>query len=212
MIKAIIFDFDGVLVDSVNIKTEAFADLYREYGDDIVNKAVEHHLINGGISRYKKIEYYHREFLGISLSEEELEKLAVRFSSIVKDKVIKAPYIDGAEEFLNENFKKYKMFVCSGTPETEIKEIITGRGMDEYFKIVYGSPETKANIINYILLQNSFNKNEVVFLGDSINDYDAAVSADVPFIGVTKQENTFPGNVNVIPDLNGLPRDPIFAD
>ena len=53
----IIFDFDGVITDSVNIKKEAFAELYSKYGSRIQKKVVNHHLEHGGISRFDKIKY-----------------------------------------------------------------------------------------------------------------------------------------------------------
>ena len=58
MIKNIIFDYDGTIADSVNIKTEAFAELYRNYGKDIESKVVKYHLNNGGVSRFEKFKYY----------------------------------------------------------------------------------------------------------------------------------------------------------
>ena len=57
MLKAILFDFDGVLVESVDIKTKAFAKLFENEGPEIVNKVVEYHLANGGVSRFKKFDY-----------------------------------------------------------------------------------------------------------------------------------------------------------
>ena len=62
MIKGIIFDFDGVIVESVNIKTIAFKKIYKKYGNEIVNKVVDHHLSNGGMSRFEKFNYYHKNF------------------------------------------------------------------------------------------------------------------------------------------------------
>ena len=53
--QSIIFDFDGVIVESGDIKTNAFADLYQSYGDPIVKEVVRYHKLNGGLSRYKKI-------------------------------------------------------------------------------------------------------------------------------------------------------------
>ena len=59
MIKGIIFDFDGVIAQSVEVKTEAFADMYKEYGKAVVNKVVQHHEDNGGMSRFEKFRLYH---------------------------------------------------------------------------------------------------------------------------------------------------------
>lgn len=61
--EAVIFDFDGVIVESADIKTEAFIALYKEHGAQAVAAAVAHHQANGGISRRKKIRHIHREHL-----------------------------------------------------------------------------------------------------------------------------------------------------
>jgi len=47
--QAIIFDFDGVLVESGDLKTRAFADLYQSYGETVVSKVVRYHSLNGGL-------------------------------------------------------------------------------------------------------------------------------------------------------------------
>ena len=59
MIKAILFDFDGVIVDSVEIKTEAFRDLFRQESADDLERILDYHKAHGGISRVKKIEYFY---------------------------------------------------------------------------------------------------------------------------------------------------------
>ena len=61
---AVVFDFDGVLVESVDVKTDAFAALYRPYGSDIVEKVVAWHMAHGGVMRFEKFRHFHRVFLG----------------------------------------------------------------------------------------------------------------------------------------------------
>ena len=51
--EAIFFDFDGVLVDSVSIKTEAFRKLFKGFGQQCVEALVYYHIEHGGISRVK---------------------------------------------------------------------------------------------------------------------------------------------------------------
>ena len=58
MVKCIIFDYDGVISESVNVKTQAFAKIYECFGSDVVEQVVKHHLANGGVSRYNKIKLY----------------------------------------------------------------------------------------------------------------------------------------------------------
>ena len=47
--QIIFFDFDGVLVESVEIKNHAFRTLYAEHGEDVVQKVLVHHTENGGL-------------------------------------------------------------------------------------------------------------------------------------------------------------------
>ena len=56
MVKNIFFDFDGVIADSVNVKTEAFEKIYLPYGKEIAEKVINHHRENGGMSRFEKFD------------------------------------------------------------------------------------------------------------------------------------------------------------
>lgn len=201
------FDFDGVLVESVNVKTRAFAKIFHAEGTEIVRKVTDYHLENGGVSRVKKFKHYYGEFLKRSLSEEELEALCETFSRLVTEEVINSPYVKGAKEFLDEYYCKLDFYVASGTPEGELREIVRCREMDMYFKGIYGSPAQKGDIARMILRQNGYNTNEVIFIGDSITDLEGAQDSGVRFIGrvVDSGDEHFSGmGINVIEDLSGL--------
>ena len=124
MIKAIIFDYDGTIADSVDIKTQAFAELYKPYGIDIADKVVKYHLSHGGVSRFDKFKYFHKEFLNIELSEFEIQNLAKKFSKLVIFEVVNAPYITGSLEFITNNYKVFDMFISTATPTDEIHKIL----------------------------------------------------------------------------------------
>ena len=124
MLKGIIFDFDGVIAESVQVKTDAFAALYSAFGDDIVKKVIDHHESNGGMSRFEKIKYYHKTFLNIALTKKEIIRLADRFSDLVIDKVIKAPYVPGVFKDIQQNFEKYYR-KGHGATELEANEFAT---------------------------------------------------------------------------------------
>ena len=180
-----IFDFDGVLVDSVNAKTEAFAEMYRTFGDDVVKQVVEHHLLNGGMSRYDKFRHYHSNILGLQTSQNDIEELSRQFSKLVVRKVIEAEEILGVGKVL-EHCAKEKI-VCainSATPLEELKYVIFQRGWGLCFKHVYGSPLTKiSNMINIIDAAGK-SVEESVFFGDAGNDYSAAKEVGIDFIGI----------------------------
>ncbi len=117
---ALVLDFDGVLADSVEVKTKAFALLYGYYGPEIVAKVVDHHRRNGGMARTEIFKHYHNAFLGQPLDESGLENLCNRFSQLVVDEVVEAEEIPGAGAFLSKSSRVVPCFVVSATPEEEI--------------------------------------------------------------------------------------------
>ena len=61
--KAIIFDFDGVLIDSVNIKNKAFKEIVKNKNKTIKKKFIQYHYKNLGISRKVKFKYLLKNLL-----------------------------------------------------------------------------------------------------------------------------------------------------
>ena len=187
--RNIIFDFDRVLAESVHIKTQAFSQIYSEYGENIANKVVKHHKANGGMSRYEKFPYYHKNFLNIDLSEEDINQLSDDFSKLVIEGVINAEEVNGALLFLKKNDKRCKYWIVSATPENEIIKIAKKRGIDGLFVKIFGSPEKKPNIVKKILIDYNISKNETVFLGDAMSDLEAAKINNIDFILRSTIEN-----------------------
>jgi len=182
-IKAIIFDYDGVIAESVNVKTEAFAELYKPYGIDVVQKVIEHHEANGGISRFEKFKIYHKNFLREDIDQLEIDVLANKFSNLVLQKVIDSPYVKGVYDFISSNYQKYDFHISTGTPSDEIETILKKKSLRFFFNEVYGSPEKKDLHVKKILKKYSYNKSEVVFIGDALSDRDAARNNNIFFIG-----------------------------
>ncbi|MBF0456649.1 MAG: HAD family hydrolase [Nitrospirae bacterium] len=183
MINSIIFDFDGVLVESVDIKTRAFAKLFEPEGQDVMDRVVEFHLQNAGVSRFDKFRYIYEHILERPLTGERFDALCGEFAGLVVDEVSIAPFVRGAREFL-DNFARsvYQCFVSTATPQGEIEQIIRRRHMDEYFKAVHGAPKKKAAIVKEILDTHGVSPGKAVYVGDAMSDYKAARSNLVPFI------------------------------
>ncbi|MDP4528984.1 HAD family hydrolase [Alkalimonas delamerensis] len=200
MFQTIFFDFDGVILDSVDVKTKAFAELFAEYGPDIQQGVVDYHLKNGGISRYEKFSYFYKELLKQPLSEKQSIALGDAFNQLALQGVLNSPFIPGAEETLQALYAKHiPMFVVSGTPHDEVNAIVDKRGLRKYFKEVHGSPKTKAAIIDDLACRYQFNASQCLFVGDAMTDYDAAKAHKLPFLGVVKadERSPFPPNTNI---------------
>jgi len=192
--RAFFFDFDGVIADSVNIKTEAFAELYRPYGKDVVAYVVRHHKSHGGMSRFLKIRHYHKELFDQELSGDELKSLADKFSDLVMEKVIQAPLVNGVLDYiLILQRQNKKIFIVSGTPEKEIQLIVKKRSLDNYFLEVKGAPTEKAENIQYLMKKYNIDAAESVFFGDSPEDLKAASSLDIKFIPINYSDTGIDG-------------------
>jgi len=206
-VKAIFFDFDGVIIDSTAVKTEAFRSLYAEFGKKVTDGVVKHHIENGGVSRYDKIRHYHQVFLGIQLKETELQEWCNRFSDLVLRKVIESPFVQGAKHAIESLKKEYILFIISGTPQHEMDYIVKQMALDSYFKMVCGSPKKKEKWAKEIMEKFRLTHKEVVFVGDAMADYTAAESCRLHFILRTHSENERQfENIDCkkIPNLEGL--------
>lgn len=182
MIGTLFWDFDGVLAESVNVKTEAFRELYLPYGEEIAGKVKQHHLENGGMSRFEKFPHYHKAFLGRELDEAGVGEMAEKFSQLVMRKVIDSPEVAGASTFLRDRSSQFSNYVISGTPHEEIKLIVSERGWAEHFDDVMGSPDSKSVWVDRILTKSPAPPKSCVFIGDAKSDYKAAVDHGLHFV------------------------------
>jgi phosphoglycolate phosphatase-like HAD superfamily hydrolase len=181
LIKNIFFDFDGVILDSVDCKTKAFKAMYEKYGNKIANEVEAYHIANGGVSRFEKFNFWHKEYLGINLTEKELSELSNEFSIRVVDKVVASREIEGSINFIKQNYNQYKCWIITGTPTSEMKQISDKLNISKYFLGIHGSPEKKIHWVDYLLKENQLIPNETLFLGDATTDYEAARSGNLHF-------------------------------
>ena len=188
---AIVFDFDGVILQSVELKANAFRRLFSAFPDQ-QDRIVQLHLTNGGLSRYEKFRRIYGEYLHLPLSDEEMARLDAEFATIVAETIYTCPFVPGALEFIKRRAAEPPLFIASGTPETELREVVQSRGLSPYFTGVYGSPRSKAALLRVILQRVDARPENLVMIGDSIQDYAAAMETGIRFVGCVPEGKRAP--------------------
>lgn len=198
MIRAIILDFDGVVLESVEVKTDAFRTLF-SFCPESVDAIVSFHRQNGGMSRYDKFDYIYKNILREPLTKQKKQELSDKFSEIVFKKIFEAPFVPGACYFIKKNHTSIPLYIISATPEKELEIITSRRGLTPYFQEIYGSPRKKADCIRDILRSSGIAPSDIVFVGDAKNDLKAAKTTQIRFIGRVKL-----GEINIFAKKEGV--------
>lgn len=178
---AVVLDFDGVVVESVSLKGDAFEALFSGYPQH--RQAIRRlHDENAGMSRYRKFAWIYAELLRSSLSDAEMHALDLRFSRLVAEGMRSCPFVPGAKEFIEANSARLPLFIASGTPQDELRAIVEDRRLAGAFRGVYGSPRPKAELLRVIARQVDAEPPALLFVGDGRQDWEAAAELRVPFV------------------------------
>ena len=187
--KIVFWDFDGVIKDSVDVKTQAFQDLFESYGYNVAQKVITHHLKNGGISRFEKIPLYLKSYAGQKLNDKIIAVYLEKFSNMVVQKVIDSPWVPGTLDAIKNKRSSQKFILVTGTPHDEIHIILETLKIDRYFDTFYGSPNKKETIIKQCLDSSVISAVDCLYFGDSYTDYSAAKTNGVPFVYVNRSND-----------------------
>ncbi len=180
--NAIVFDFDGVILESADIKTQAFRQLFENEHPQHVDEIVEYHLREEGVSRYRKFEHIYNTIIGEELVPAHSQHLGQRFSDLVLEGILAAPFVAGAREYIETHGQQLPLFIASGTPQEELEYIVRERGIADYFSEVHGTPRRKEEIVRDILRRHDLDAAHVAFVGDAESDLRAAKATGLVFV------------------------------
>jgi phosphoglycolate phosphatase-like HAD superfamily hydrolase len=177
----VFWDFDGVIKDSVQVKSDAYERLFVPFGAEVAARVRAHHELNGGISRYDKLPLYLR-WAGREASEAEVSRYCELFAAAVHRAVIESPWVPGAREYLQLNHARQRFVLLTATPQAEMESILTALNIGVCFREVHGAPTSKAEAIGSVLTRWKCARADCLLIGDSESDYAAAKSAGVQFM------------------------------
>lgn len=207
----VIFDCDGVMLQSNTLKSDAFAYVLREYDPDLVSAFVAWHKATGGVSRFRKFEHFFRETLGTSDWHSRTEAACADFGRVVSDGLLTCPPVPGFEALITAlQAAGIPMAVNTGGAQEEIRQVLAHRGFSPFFDLILGSPSTKEENM-HSLKQAGLLRKGSLYLGDSELDYQLAQMFDLEFIYVSHESEWDTGAVitqatggRIIQDLSDL--------
>ncbi len=196
--KVVFWDFDGVIKETIDVKTKAFIELFKSYDIETTTFVKQHHEANGGMSRFDKFPIY-LALAGEEVTLERINDLSNKFSNLIFNDVINSNWVDGAEEYLRINPFNQKFVLVTATPNQEINKILKALNLSHVFMKVYGSPAKKNESIKITMETLNITQDNCVMIGDALVDFEAAKENKIQFI--LRMHNS---NKTIFSDYNGL--------
>ncbi len=179
----VVFDCDGVILESVEAKTKAFYRLGLNWGEEAAAALRDFHLSHLGVSRFLKFEWFFADVLKQPLSEAEAAKLGQQFADLCLTEVTSSELVPGCKDCLEYLHGRSTLWIASGMPDGELKTIIKARGLDMYFAGVLGSPPGKTDLLDTIIFEEGIPPEQTLMVGDSSTDLRAALAVGSSFFG-----------------------------
>ncbi|SKB36657.1 Phosphoglycolate phosphatase, HAD superfamily [Salegentibacter holothuriorum] len=181
---AILWDFDGVILDSMPVREYGFKKVLEKYPTREVNLLLDFHKVNGGLSRYVKFRYFFKEIRKEDVSEEKLSNLAKSYSDIMRKKLVsKNNLILETINFIKENKSNFNMHIVSGSDNNELNFLCDKLIISQYFKSIEGSPTPKIELVRSLIKRYGYAPENICLIGDSMNDFEAANLNSIDFYG-----------------------------
>ena len=181
--KTLVFDCDGVVLNSNQLKIQAYYDVAIKFGanEAQAQALVKHHVKLGGISRYPKFEYFLREIMQHPVTEQAMQSLLDGFTAEVKRLLTDCEIAPDLTR-IREASANAKWMIISGGDQAELREIFKQRRIDSLFEAgIFGSPDNKDAILAREVYLGHILK-PAIFIGDSRYDHQASTKAGLDFV------------------------------
>ena len=195
-IKLVIFDCDGVLIDSELLASAAELEIYSEFG---IEMEVREFAARFAGSRSEEIKTEIEKELGHSLPDDVVERTRAR---VAEKTSAEAPMIAGADEVLDQ-FDQPRC-ICSNSEPEKLKKMLSRVGLYDRFRpYVYAAkdfdppaPKPQPDMIFKALAEFEVKARETLVIEDSTTGVAAALNAGTRVIGFTGASHTFSGHAD----------------
>jgi HAD superfamily hydrolase (TIGR01509 family) len=185
MIKAVIFDVDGTLVDSVDLHAQAWKETFKEFGKDVPYQQVRHQIGKGG-----------DQLLPVFFSKEELEEFGEKMEEH-RSRLFKREYLPRVRPFpkVRELFERIKadgkkIALASSAAEDELKAYKKIADIADLVEEATSADDAEKSKPHPDIFQAALEKlgevekSKVIVVGDTPYDAEAAGKVGLRTIGV----------------------------
>lgn len=209
MIRSVVFDFDGTLVNSNRIKRSAAYEVVNHVagGREILDRVYAEQPDGNRYSIFNRFAHLATKEVKCSqLVAQWGSELAAEYTSRCEDAVARCDEIPGSWSILNFlKKKKFLLAINSATPTYTLRGILEQRGWRKVFDEVLGAPNSKADNLNIVARNLEVCRYEMVMVGDKVADQAGAYAFGCPFIAFRQPDSDFSGSLQFeISEMNQL--------
>ena len=186
--KTIVFDCDGVVLNSNKVKVNAYCQVAIQNGgsDAQAQAFVDHHIAKGSFPRNGKIEYYLKNIKQEAVTPKKIAQYIQSFEEIL-DKTLMECEIASGLLALKTATPNARWMLLSGGDQAELRRIfprrfVENRNLADLFEAgIFGGPDIKEDVLSREITNKNISL-PALFLGDSKYDYQAASRAGLDFV------------------------------
>jgi phosphoglycolate phosphatase-like HAD superfamily hydrolase len=183
--QTLVFDCDGVILDSNKVRAQAFYNAALPYGQQHAEALKAYHILHGGVSRYVKFEILLRDMVGLPVTKEAMASLLHAFTTEATRGLLTCEVAAGLQA-LRQAIPHARWMLVSGADENELRHVFAQRGIADYFDAgIFGSPSNKDDILHREKVSGNL-QYPGLFFGDSRYDHQAATRAGLDFVFVSR--------------------------
>lgn len=179
-VKAIIFDFDGTLANTLPLAIKCINQLSQEYGYKPLESVKDIELF-----RENSLREMVSKYLGLRLYQ--IPGYARRVKKIFKENFKEINIFDGIKELLHGLATKYELSIITSNSEETVKKTLEKTGILSTIKYIHTNTSVfgKHTVIKKFLNKHNLESNEIIYIGDEVRDIDACKKINVKIISVT---------------------------